>query len=81
MSVLTDDEIESLAQEHVKKTYPPDCEIVHTERWLDPDGIYFVANIPTHDEATARYLRVSGLAGLAPASSAESRRKLATAAL
>ena len=42
--MLSDDEIEVIAQEHVRKNWPPDCEIIHRERRLEPDGIYFVAN-------------------------------------
>jgi hypothetical protein len=42
--MLSDDEIESIAQEHVRKNYPADCEILYRERRLEPDGIYFVAN-------------------------------------
>jgi hypothetical protein len=42
--VLTDDAIDAIAQEHVRNTYPPDCEILHREVRSDPDGIYFVAN-------------------------------------
>ena len=42
--MLTDDEIEALAGEHVKRTYPADCEILRTEKRSSPDGVYFVAN-------------------------------------
>jgi hypothetical protein len=42
--VLSDDEIDGIAQEHVRNTYPPDCAILHREVRSDPDGIYFVAN-------------------------------------
>ena len=40
--MLSDDENETIAQKHVRKNYP-DCEILHRERRLEPDGIYFVA--------------------------------------
>ena len=42
--MFTDEEIESLAEDHVRKTYPADCEILSREKKSDPDGIYFVAN-------------------------------------
>jgi len=42
--MLSDDEIEAIAQEHVRKNWPADCEILQRERRLEPDGIYFVAN-------------------------------------
>ena len=42
--MLSDDEIEAIAQEHVRKNYPADCEILNRERRLEPDGIYFGAN-------------------------------------
>jgi hypothetical protein len=41
--MLSDDEIDAIAQKHVRKNHP-DCEILHRERWLEPDGIYFVVN-------------------------------------
>lgn len=47
--MLTDDEINALAQEHVRTTYPPDCEIIHAEKRSNPDGIYFSANVRTGD--------------------------------
>ncbi len=43
--MLSDDEIEAITQEHVRKNYPADCEILRRERRLEPDGIYFVANV------------------------------------
>jgi hypothetical protein len=45
VKMLSDDEIEIIAQERVRKNYPADCEILHRERRLEPDGIYFVASV------------------------------------
>jgi hypothetical protein len=42
--VLTDDEIDAIAQEHVRSTYPPESAILHREARSNPDGVYFVAN-------------------------------------
>jgi hypothetical protein len=42
--MLTDDEIDAIAQEHMRNTCAPDCEILHREVRSDPDGIYFMAN-------------------------------------
>jgi hypothetical protein len=48
-SMLTDEEIEVVAQDHLKKAYPADCEILHRQKRQEPDGIYFVATRPTDD--------------------------------
>jgi len=42
--MLSDTEIEALAKQHLKETYPVDCEILSGRRLSNPDGIYFVAN-------------------------------------
>ena len=42
--MLSDNQIEALAQQHLEKAYPVDCEILSRERRSNPDGIYFVAN-------------------------------------
>jgi len=43
--MLSDDEIEAIAQEHVRKNFPAGCEILHRERRSEPDGIYFAADV------------------------------------
>jgi hypothetical protein len=47
--MLTDHEIVAIAQAHVAKTYPPECEILWREAMSEPDGVLFVANRPTAD--------------------------------
>jgi hypothetical protein len=47
--MLTDDEIEALAREHVKAEYLQGCEILEAVKMSIPDGIYFVANVRTDD--------------------------------
>jgi hypothetical protein len=41
--MLTDEEIENIAQAHLRDTYPRNWKIVHREKCSDPDGIYFRA--------------------------------------
>jgi hypothetical protein len=54
-SMFTDEEIESVAQDYLKKTYPADFEILHREKRQEPDGIYFLATerIDDHLRTTA----------------------------
>lgn len=47
--MLTDNEIEHIAETHVLKTYPSDCEILRREKRSQPEGVYFEANHPAHD--------------------------------
>jgi hypothetical protein len=49
--MLTDQEIELVAQAHVSKIYPHDdkVKIVYREKRSNPDGIYFCANRCTDD--------------------------------
>jgi hypothetical protein len=47
--VLSDSEIEEIAQNHVRATYPENCEILSRQRRAKPDGIYFGANVGTKD--------------------------------
>ncbi|HZF08033.1 MAG TPA: hypothetical protein VFE33_04505 [Thermoanaerobaculia bacterium] len=42
--MLTDEEIERIAEAHVRDTYSADCEILYREKRSAPDGVYFVAN-------------------------------------
>src|SRR5262245_21956897 len=49
IEMLSDDAIETIAIEHVRKNYPADCEILRREKQLEPDGIYFVANRPNEN--------------------------------
>jgi hypothetical protein len=42
--MLSDEEIEAVAQEYVRRAYPANCSILHRENWLEPTGIYFMAN-------------------------------------
>jgi hypothetical protein len=42
--MLTDEEIENIAQAHLRKSYPQDCEILSRVKRSEPDGVYFVAN-------------------------------------
>jgi hypothetical protein len=42
--MLTDDEIDAIAKEHMRNTCAPDSEILHREVRSYPDGIYFIAN-------------------------------------
>ena len=42
--MLTDDEIDAIAQEHVRTSCPPEYVILHRKVHSDPDGIYFHAN-------------------------------------
>lgn len=47
--MLTDAEIDRIAQAFVADSYPPGCEVLHREPFLIPDGIYFQANRPGDD--------------------------------
>lgn len=47
--MLSDREIEAIAQNHVRTTYPENCEILYREGRTNPDGIYFGANVRTED--------------------------------
>lgn len=42
--MLTNREIDDIAQSHIEAKYPQDCEILRREKHAAPDGIYFVAN-------------------------------------
>jgi hypothetical protein len=55
--MLTDEQIETLAEQHLRKTYPQDCEIVFRQQYRHPAGVYFVANRRCERE---RYLGFGG---------------------
>src|SRR5262249_38468097 len=42
-SMLSDEEIEAVAQDYVRRAYAADREIFHRENRSEPDGIFFVA--------------------------------------
>jgi hypothetical protein len=58
-TMLTDHEIETLAQDFVATGFPKDCEILYSEPRTDPDGIYFIANRRT-DNPKGLYIGSGG---------------------